>query len=281
MHREGQGRRYTFLDLPSGSYQVIIKSGKSLPEGLVVTITHNDSSLEDLGTHSFMGPGDALPEGDGRHFLGVTTLREDAATILINLTLSPWLCFPHFVNSLELYGPLKRGALEVVDPRWVALDGLDSSQFAESAVGRGLDGSALCVCSKFMCTPGYNDISSCSHSFGYHHCTQSGEREADGNNGYDQCGLLRRCCVLVNPHCYEWLPTTRETVASIQERGVPLSRDLVGNALFATRIRLAGDLGTVVPGRLLGGEYRPRFAVCGLGLTHDSVFELLSYKIVL
>ena len=59
-----------------------------------------------------------------------------------------------------------RGALEVVDPRWIEMDGLKSDQLIDLAVGRSREGHSLCICSRFMSAPGFNDISYCSHPDG-------------------------------------------------------------------------------------------------------------------
>jgi len=116
---------------------------------------------------------------------------------------------------------------------------------------------------------------------GFHYCTESGEVKASIEDDYDQHGLLRRCYVLTNPHCYEWVPTSPSSVATIEGRGVPLSQDLLGNALCAARVSLPGDAAAVVPGRLRKGECWPHFAVVGLHLCRDTAFELLCYKVVL
>jgi len=46
------------------------------------------------------------------------------------------------------------------------MKGVDPTEFAALAVGRGPDGSALCIRSKFMSSPGYNDVSYYSHPDG-------------------------------------------------------------------------------------------------------------------
>ena len=83
-------------------------AGKAPPESLGVTSCQEGFPPEDLGSYSFQGPGDYLPVEGGSHILGITTLHKDAASLCVGLILSPWLCYPHFVRTLELFGPLPR-----------------------------------------------------------------------------------------------------------------------------------------------------------------------------
>ena len=85
-----------------------ITAGKAPPEGLAVTSHQEGFPPEDLESYSFRGPGDSFPVEGSSHVLAITTLHKDAASLSVELILSPWLCYPHFVSTVELFGPLAR-----------------------------------------------------------------------------------------------------------------------------------------------------------------------------